>query len=615
MGNSTIQRKKNNFFQNFIYSIKVQIILLMTMIGGVLYVLVREQSRVTELNQIVITRQLCMNEIKIIISDLYLESVGILRDEEIKDLEYRMELILEKEEIYQFVSGSVNEQGRLAAIELDTLFDLALEAQSNRYNSRRLSEILHDSLKHPDRASYDYSSDGIINSISSRTKNNRMFIISLFIVLILTYMLLNRIAVRIGDVTNTAKRLLNDDNTLQLTERMEFNAHNETIYIRDNMNIFLKTMEDGTVQLLNNARGLVYQITQMFASAKGWTLETQVMRHSTERISRQMGEQILSVNQSSATLEEMERTLDIIFNNISRQSAAMTEAATTLEEMGRQVDGVAKIASDTAHLATQLTEVANKGNEAVDASVVSIRDVAEYSSQILKLLQLISGIAKQTNLLAMNASIEAAHAGEAGRGFAIVAEEIRRLSETTNKNAKEIRTVVDTMVEKIDNSVEQARIAGEDLQQINTYSENVAERIAQLNNMMQQQNIATHEMITTIEGLVNLAQEIKISMEEQQQGLHDYSNTIKDLRENFGEVKSTLDGHMASVSSLLVILTDMGIRIGIQKQIMDAVGLSMQIYKVDENRLIDDAHIQISQEQLFLEEKNKLLNSKSEENL
>ncbi len=411
---------------------------------------------------------------------------------------------------------------------------------------------------------------------------------------------------RIGDVTNTAKRLLNDDNSFQLTERMQFEAHNETIYLRDNMNVFLKTMEDGTVQLLNNARGLVYQITQMFAAAKGWTLETQVMRHSTERISRQMSEQILSVNQSSATLEEMERTLDIIFNNISRQSAAMTEAATTLEEMGRQVDGVAKIASDTAQLATQLTEVANKGNEAVDASVVSIRDVAEYSSQILKLLQLISGIAKQTNLLAMNASIEAAHAGEAGRGFAIVAEEIRRLSETTNKNAKEIRTVVDTMVEKIGNSVEQARIAGEDLQQINTYSENVAERIAQLNNMMQQQNIATHEMITTIEGLVNLAQEIKISMEEQQQGLHDYSNTIKDLKENFGEVKSTLDGHMASVSSLLVILTDMGIRIGIQKQIMDAVGLSMQIYKVDENLLTDEVHVKESQDKLFLEEKNKL---------
>ncbi|MGL5956923.1 MAG: methyl-accepting chemotaxis protein, partial [Brevinema sp.] len=195
---------------------------------------------------------------------------------------------------------------------------------------------------------------------------------------------------------------------------------------------------------------------------------------------------------------------------------------------------------------------------------------------------------------------------EAGRGFAIVAEEIRRLSETTNKNAKEIRTVVDTMVEKIGNSVEQARIAGEDLQQINSYSENVAERIAQLNNMMQQQNVATHEMISTVEGLVNLAQEIKISMEEQQQGLHDYSNTIKDLKDNFNEVKSTLDGHMSSVSNLLVILTDMGIRIQIQKRIMDSIGEILQLYKVNTDQQVSDEYIKESQDQLFLEEQKKI---------
>ncbi|MGL4677469.1 MAG: methyl-accepting chemotaxis protein [Brevinema sp.] len=597
--------KKTNFLKNMIYSLRIRMFVLMLSIGSVIYVVTSTLTHNNEVSTLTIARQFYLDQLKVLIADQYFSTRITFTPQQTADLKYRFEILLDPGVVFDYAVSSYSEEGKRSVEEFLQVFELAKEAQKYPGDNQRLTEIYQASLSYPSLELYNITIDAISKGVARIETNKYILFLTLLIVFLIAYLFLRSLAVRVGSITEVAKRLINSDETLQLTERLDFQSHDETVYIRDNFNIFLNKLEHYTLLLLNNARGLIYQITQMFAASKGWTLETQVMRHSTERISRQMADQILSVNQSAATLEEMERTLDIIFNNISRQSAAMTQAATTLEEMGRQVDGVAQISSDTANLATRLTEVANKGNEAVDASIVSIKDVAEYSSQILKLLQLISGIAKQTNLLAMNASIEAAHAGEAGRGFAIVAEEIRRLSETTNKNAKEIRTVVDTMVEKIGNSVEQARIAGEDLQQINNYSENVAERIAQLNNMMQQQNVATHEMISTVEGLVNLAQEIKISMEEQQHGLHDYSNTIKDLKENFGEVKSTLDGHMSSVSNLLVILTDMGIRIQIQKKIMDSVGEVFQLYKVNTTQQVSDQYIQESQDQLFLEEQEK----------
>ena len=596
---------KNNLLKNLLYSLRTRIFLIMMFTGVVIYIIFSTISTKNNDQMRIIARQFYLDELKVLIGNHYISSWEPLSAEGQKELEYKFNLLVDGGPVYDYISKGNSKEDEIAAEEFVKIFELAEASRANPGNPTELKRIYIESLKHPTLPTYTRTMDAIIASVSQLKSDMMWVMLALLIILIFNYIALRVIAVRVGLVTHMAKKLINEDKSLQLDGRLKFKANDETQFIATNLNVFMETLEKYTIGLTTHARSILYQISQMFEASKSWTLETQVMRHSTERISRQMTEQINSLNQAAAVLEEMERTLDAIFNTISRQSAAMTQSAATLEEMGRQVEGVAKISADTAGLATKLTEVANKGHVAVDASIVSIKDVAEYSSQILKLLQLISGIAKQTSLLAMNASIEAAHAGEAGRGFAIVAEEIRRLSETTNKNAKEIRTVVDTMVDKIDNSVEQARIAGEDLVQINTYAENVADRIDQLNNMMQQQNTATHEMITTIEGLVTLAQEIKLSMEEQQFALHEYSKTIDDLQDNFGEVKSTLDGHMSSVSNLLVILTDMGLRITIQRDTMNQVGEFMQVYRVDETLQVTDVYIQETQDALFLEYKQK----------
>ena len=549
-------------------------------------------------------RHMYSNELKIIITDQYIDSMYPLRPAEKEYLEYKYSILVDKGSLYAFIAEATTDIGKRAVKEFDHLYQLADRAKALEGNTVELLKIYHESIATPSREVYDDSLFGIVRNVTTSTTNTRIMIAALFGVFLALYFMMRVIAVRIGYITDMARSLINTDDSVQLTKRLTFKSTDEMKDVVSTMNSFMEHLENHVVTLSSGGMGMDIQMNEMYSASAGWKLETQVMHHSTERISKQMSHQITSVNQAAAALEQMERTLDIIFNNISRQSAAMTQSAATLEEMGRQVEGVAKISSDTEELAKKLTTVASKGHSAVEISIVSIRDVAEYSSQIIKLLSLITGIAKQTNLLAMNASIEAAHAGEAGRGFAIVAEEIRRLSETTNKNAKEIRTVVDTMVEKIDNSVGQVQIAGEELIQITNYVSNVEDSIAQLNGMMQEQNTATHEMIMTIEGLVTLAQESKISMEEQQHGLREYSTTINDLKENFNEVKSTLDGHMSSVSNLLVILTDMGVRIDISHAIMQDVGAAIEQLHINEELLPNPTDIAAQQNQQFIEIKS-----------
>ncbi|MGL4367288.1 MAG: methyl-accepting chemotaxis protein [Brevinemataceae bacterium] len=594
-----------DFFQMMISNIKVRITVLVLLASVTIFTVFLVLFDSNKNLLIVVSRQYYASQLKLLISDLYIDSQSqnpMTTDREEMNARFTN---LTQNNISTLVRKAYSDEDMTAVEQLNILEELVNLAFNAEGNSQELMLIYNRSLQYPTYPVTQHSTQLLSKTIARLAINSQIFLFTLVSVMLLLFIFFQLVAVSISKIQKATHVLLVDD-ILDISQRISLYSHDETGLIAENINTLLNFLET-TVASSNLAiRKIIYQTGQMFKSSEIWKLEVQIMQQSTDRISKQIHYQITSVNQAAAALEQMERTLDIIFSNISRQSAAMTESAATLEEMGRQMEGVAKISSETVGLAGKLTQVANKGNQAVDASIISIRDVSEYSTQIIKLLKLITDIAKQTNLLAMNASIEAAHAGEAGRGFAIVAEEIRRLSETTNKNAKEIRTVVDTMVEKIENSVSQAQIAGEDLHQINIYAGNVEERIAQLNTMMQEQNTATHEMILTIEGLVNLAQEIKISMEEQQVGLHEYSNTIGVLRQNFSDTKSTLDGHMSSVDNLLSMLMDVTIRVQIKRELMDDILAFLEKFKFKESLLVSDKVVELEQNQIFTEYKNDI---------
>ncbi|WP_435930276.1 methyl-accepting chemotaxis protein [Dryocola sp. BD613] len=149
-----------------------------------------------------------------------------------------------------------------------------------------------------------------------------------------------------------------------------------------------------------------------------------------------------------------------------QQAASLEETAASMEELTATVKQNAENARQASQLALSASETAQKGGKVVDNVVRTMNDIAGSSKKIADITSVIDGIAFQTNILALNAAVEAARAGEQGRGFAVVAGEVRNLASRSAQAAKEIKSLIEDSVNKVDTGSTLVESAGETMEEI-----------------------------------------------------------------------------------------------------------------------------------------------------
>jgi len=177
-----------------------------------------------------------------------------------------------------------------------------------------------------------------------------------------------------------------------------------------------------------------------------------------------------------------------------QQASSLEKTTSSMRELTTTVKQNADNAREANQLAASASEVARQGGVVVAQVVDTMGSINESSKKIVDIISVIDGIAFQTNILALNAAVEAARAGEQGRGFAVVAAEVRNLAQRSAAAAKEIKTLIDTSVEKVEVGTKLVGQAGVTIDQVVSSVKHVTDIIAEITAASQEQSAGIEQV-------------------------------------------------------------------------------------------------------------------------
>ena len=190
------------------------------------------------------------------------------------------------------------------------------------------------------------------------------------------------------------------------------------------------------------------------------------LRHMQGELMNTVGDVRNGANAIYSGASEIAMGNNDLSSRTEQQAASLEETAASMEQLTATVKQNAENARQASHLALSASETAQKGGKVVDNVVQTMRDIASSSQKIADIISVIDGIAFQTNILALNAAVEAARAGEQGRGFAVVAGEVRNLAQRRAQAAREIKSLIEDSVSRVDVGSTLVESAGETMDEI-----------------------------------------------------------------------------------------------------------------------------------------------------
>ncbi len=255
--------------------------------------------------------------------------------------------------------------------------------------------------------------------------------------------------------------------------------------------------------------------------------------------------QATSVSETAATMEVIINAIKQLNDSIESQSASVVQSSASIEEMAANIASITQTLGKSDVVVRDLATATFDGKETLYSSNNITQKIMEQSSGLLEASDVIQNIASQTNLLAMNAAIEAAHAGEYGKGFAVVADEIRKLAEESSAQGKKITSTLKNFSIEIETLSGSSKVLEEKFNAIYSLAEQVKDVSASVMRAMTEQERGSREVLSSIKNINEITAEVKYGSEDMLRGgeqaaaeMHKLDDLTRAITDSMNEMAS-----------------------------------------------------------------------------